>query len=938
MSAEAQTLMEAIRAAFRVEAGDLLAELKNALSDLETQPDDTQALQRVCRGMHTIRGTAAAVEYSRLAAFVQPFEAVMDSARHGRIGISPQLIDVSQKFLDRIRQIIDEADGTPCAQDASLATEPLLQALRQLDKPATAPAPDPAAAALAGRREYFIQCRLATAQDQQGVGLVQLLNRLQSLGEARLKGAVKEMSFQGRPDDREARLWWNLHLAGACDEAQIRELFQASSPPVDWRAEEIVHADLPVLERARYFPAVMLQDFHEDAGEHLAQVEKCILELEKSPDNRDVIDELFRSIHSIKGNAGLLVSAAREPLPEPNVLQALRLVAHAAETHLEDIRAARTPAHTPRSVENLFPIFDVLKNLTLAFLQDQPPPDLAEDLLLGFGIDPEALRPGPIRRPPPAAPAALRRDAFHHLASQTLAMLRGCWAEEDRDGFTARENLQIYARGLANLAAAAARLPHPELGSVVAQQQALLEPALARAEPLPDAALCELRRLFLATETLASLAPDLTPPGEEEEPTTAPAGTRKPDRAAGSATLRVEEEKIDRIMRVAGELLIARGALPLLAQRLLAEHNPVGGELKDVAASIGRIADELQAAVMAVRMLPVKTLFLRYPRLVRDLARESGKKVRLVMHGEDTEINKTMLEQLHDPLVHLLRNSVDHGIERPDDRQAAGKPAEGTVTLSAANESGMVVIAVADDGRGLQAKKLKHKAVEKGLLTAEAAERLSDQDAYDLVFLPGFSTADKVTDVSGRGVGMDIVRSNVQNLRGGIAITSAVGQGTQIRLKLPTSLMIAQTLLVQAGGGEYLLPMVNVSTLVKIPRAQLHEIQSQRMAMVRGRVFPLLVLGDALQNLGAAAVAATAESDTQDAALALLRSGADECAVLVDRFVSQEQVVVKRLDGLASAPIFQGASIMGDGRIVLVINPAELLAGQTREPVGMDHE
>ena len=233
-------------------------------------------------------------------------------------------------------------------------------------------------------------------------------------------------------------------------------------------------------------------------------------------------------------------------------------------------------------------------------------------------------------------------------------------------------------------------------------------------------------------------------------------------------------------MRVVGELLVARGAFPLLVQKLNDGADGAGlvKDLKEAGSNISRIADELQTSVMSIRMLPVKTVFQRFPRLVRDLARSLGKEVRLVVEGEGIELDKTILEQIGDPLVHVIRNAVDHGLETPEERRAKGKEASGQLTLRALHEAGGVAIEVTDDGRGLDAAALKRKAVEKGLLTPEAAAGMSDEAAFQLIFLPGLSTAAKVTDVSGRGVGMDVVRSNVRNLQGTIEIRSKLGRGT----------------------------------------------------------------------------------------------------------------------------------------------------------------
>ena len=337
------------------------------------------------------------------------------------------------------------------------------------------------------------------------------------------------------------------------------------------------------------------------------------------------------------------------------------------------------------------------------------------------------------------------------------------------------------------------------------------------------------------------------------QPAAAPASDRRlrrsrPDTAASPSTIRIDQNKLDRLMRVVGELLVARGAFPLLVQKLNdgASGSAVAKDLKEAGSNISRIADELQTSVMSIRMLPVKTVFQRFPRLVRDLARSLGKEVRLVIEGEGIELDKTILEQIGDPLVHVIRNAVDHGLEPPEERRAKGKDATGQLTLRAFHEAGGVVIEVTDDGRGLDADALKRKAVEKGLLTPEAAAAMSEEAAFQLVFLPGLTTAAKVTDVSGRGVGMDVVRSNVRNLQGTIEIRSKVGRGTTFLIKLPTSLMISKGILLEAGANEYILPLSNIRDMVKMPPEEAHEYQGRTLLQVRGTIYSVFNLAEML--------------------------------------------------------------------------------------------
>jgi two-component system chemotaxis sensor kinase CheA len=370
-------------------------------------------------------------------------------------------------------------------------------------------------------------------------------------------------------------------------------------------------------------------------------------------------------------------------------------------------------------------------------------------------------------------------------------------------------------------------------------------------------------------------------------------------------------------MRVVGELLVARGAFPPMVRKL---HDGADGagvvkDLKEAGSNISRIADELQTSVMSIRMLPVKTVFQKFPRLVRDLARSLGKEVRLVIEGEGIELDKTILEQIGDPLVHVIRNAVDHGLETPEERRAKGKEAAGLLTLRARHEAGGVAIEVADDGRGLNADALKRKAVEKGLLTAEAADGMSEEAAFQLVFLPGLTTAAKVTDVSGRGVGMDVVRSNVRNLQGTIEIRSQAGRGTTLRIKLPTSLMISKGILLEAGAQQYILPLSNIRDMVKLPVEETHAYRGLTVAQVRGTIYSIFSLAEMLGLVPA---------PSRELSLAIVEAGTVKYGLVVDKFLTEVEVLVKPLTGgLKQCREFQGAAIMGDGRVVLVLNALE---------------
>lgn len=384
--------------------------------------------------------------------------------------------------------------------------------------------------------------------------------------------------------------------------------------------------------------------------------------------------------------------------------------------------------------------------------------------------------------------------------------------------------------------------------------------------------------------------------------------------ATAEQSVRVRTERLDRLIEMVGELVIAES---MISQDPVIKH---GGNL-DLNRKIShadKIVRELQDLSMAMRMVPLKGPFQKVARLVRDLGSRSGKRVEFVAEGEDTEIDRNMVDFLGDPLVHMVRNSVDHGIEPPDERRAAGKPDVGTVRLSAYHASGNVVVELSDDGRGLNREKIVRKAIQQGLIAS--AEGLSDKDVYDLIFAPGFSTADKITDVSGRGVGMDVVRRNIEALRGRVEIQSRPGKGTTFLVRLPLTLAITDGMLVRVGGERYIVPTINIHLSFRPARSALSTVAGKgEMVMLRDEIMPLVRLHRVFG-------VSDAVEDPTEALLMVVGDGNQRTALLVDELLGQQQVVAKSLgNGLGRVNAISGGAILGDGRVGLILDVNELL-------------
>jgi two-component system chemotaxis sensor kinase CheA len=364
-------------------------------------------------------------------------------------------------------------------------------------------------------------------------------------------------------------------------------------------------------------------------------------------------------------------------------------------------------------------------------------------------------------------------------------------------------------------------------------------------------------------------------------------------------TIRIDVERLDELMNLVGELVIQRTRLAQIK------------ELGNATDELARITNELQNLVMKVRMVPIEQVFNRFPRMVRDLSQESNKKVRLEIYGADTELDKTVVDAMGDPLMHLIRNAIDHGIETPEERIKLGKPEEGVIKLLAYHEGNNIYIEVEDDGSGINIEKVKKKAVEKGILSEEALNRMSEEDIYNLLFIPGFSTSDKVTDISGRGVGMDVVKRRVEELNGTIKIESKPGKGTRVIIRLPLTLAIIQSLLVKVSDEVYAIPLSNIEEIVKLEEAEIRTVKNAEVLYSRGRVIPLYrlsrVLGLPDKNRCNFAV--------------IVRTGGKQMGIAVDDLVGEEEIVIKSIDKMVNLnKNFVGATILGNGKVALILD------------------
>lgn len=424
-------------------------------------------------------------------------------------------------------------------------------------------------------------------------------------------------------------------------------------------------------------------------------------------------------------------------------------------------------------------------------------------------------------------------------------------------------------------------------------------------EPAPAAAPA-------AAATPAPAAPAKAAPAKAADKKPAKAADKKAHVAGQS--VRVDIEKLDTLMNLVGELVTNKVRLEQIGMT----HRLT--ELTETLEQMDRVTTDLQSVVMKVRMVPVSQVFNRFPRMVRDLAKELNKDINLTIEGEDTELDRTVIDEIGDPLMHLLRNSLDHGVEHPDEREAKGKPRTGEVGLIARHEGNNVVIMVTDDGSGINADKIRNKAVEKGMISREEADALPDADAVRLVFLPGFSTAEQITDVSGRGVGMDVVRSKIESLGGHVDVETKIDEGSVFKIKLPLTLAIIQAMLVKVQDEMYAIPLGSIDSTINITPDDIKTVQNKEVIVLRGQIIPIARLGEVLS------VPKGKETDEEDIFVVVVHVGDHKIGIVVDNLIGQQEIVIKTLGKLLSGlKMLAGATVLGDGHVAMILDVSALM-------------
>jgi two-component system chemotaxis sensor kinase CheA len=640
--------------------------------------------------------------------------------------------------------------------------------------------------------------------------------------------------------------------------------------------------------------------FFDEAGDRVAELEEGLLELESGSDP-ELLHRVFRAAHSVKGSAGIFGLAT------------IGRVAHALETALDRMRAGAL-APEPAAVRALLEGADLLRALIAGAKVDAPEPEGVSELVVAL----EALGAEPVRAPVARAEAAGAPIDFRVRFSPH----EGFFAQGLCPSLLLRELATSFT--LVSVRADATRLP--PLAELDPETAYLAYDVVVRGAGSPDAIrqvfvfvedACDLEIESIAPEPLAraaiaheaaASAPRAAP--ELVAPTAASPAREAAALAPRATSIRVPTTKVDKIMDLVGELVITQSMIVELMDRLTPATLPL---LRDAMAAMDRHTRELQERVMAVRMVPVGTVLSRFPRLVHDLSASLGKQIALTIEGEDTEIDKGIVEQLGDPLAHLVRNSADHGVEPAPERALAGKPSEGAIALRAFHQGGSVVIEIEDDGRGLDTAAILRQALAAGLV--QAGDALTDEAIHELIFQPGFSTKAEVTDVSGRGVGLDVVKRAVERLNGSLQVSSTRGRGSRFRLALPLTLAIVDGLSLRVGAQSYIVPLASIVESFRPEPAQVRTVLHQgEVVMVRGGSIPLVRLSRVFD-------VPTDVIDPARGIVVLAESASGRAALLVDELLGQSQVVVKSTEAsFRKIEGVMGATILGDGRVALILD------------------
>lgn len=932
-----------IFADFIIEAREHLETIEPNLLELEQSPENLALLNEIFRPMHSLKGASGFLGLNKINKLAHRAENIMDELRKGRMAVTSEIMDIILSSTDMLRTMIEnlEAEGS----EGEVDTESLIATLDAL-LAGEAPAPKVSApkAAVPAPKAAPAASKPAPAASTPKPAVPKAVSAVPAFD-----SAPYALSVVARE-----------HLDDFMEEA--REIVENLNGALVSLEKNPGKGGETVNDVFRYFHNLKgnsgiigyreLNGLTHEAETLLNRVRKG-----EMASSNAMIDLLLGVVDMIETLIGAIDTTSAQVTPLDTAALVARLqaavesgeVAPAAEAAPDEPAGASAPTPAPASADSGTDSDDLkvfsetvgqqLTNITLALdslEQDPGRKDSVDGLHRSLvSVQNSAQYMGlddiKINAERTAGLVAQARDADLDFALMVDILRQECSILAE-----------IVAKEIERLGGEAGPGGDEPLVSAMDEDAPAPvpapEPAPAPApepEPEPEPEEDEEDQDRTVVKAPAPARPASGPRGVDGTPAARPAPealrpeTASAAPAAGgkkpkvSSTIRVDHEKLDHLMNLIGELIINRNRFAMLARNLETggqsiDVSEVASNLTETTYAMARISDDLQDTIMKVRMVPVNTVFSRFPRLVRDLSRKSGKKVELIMEGEETELDKSVIEEIGDPLVHMIRNSVDHGLESNEDRLAKGKPETGRVWLRAYHQGNSVAIEVEDDGRGIDPAKMREVGVKKGMVTPEEAKALDDQQAIGLIFEPGFSGAEKVTDISGRGVGMDVVKTNIKNLKGSVNINTEVGRGTRFTIALPLTLAIIDALMIKVAGDTYAIPLEAVSETTKIEVRRFTEVNGRKAVTLRGEVLGIM---DLCEVLGL-----PANSEKRDIVpIVVIQDNNRRLGLVVDTLLERQEIVIKPLgDYLGEKEGLSGATIMGDGSVVLILDPHEI--------------
>lgn len=879
---------------FLSEAREFLQGISEKLLQLETAPNDAALMGELFRLVHTLKGNSGLFDFPEMTRVLHAGEDLMDGVRGGVLAYTQALADQLLDAMDFVGRLCDEIESAQCI-DAARAGESaqLAQALRTL-------IPHNDAFNAEGSATQAVPTLGPVGDDRVALLL------------AAIPEAIRIAAF------RQARQGETLHCVSY---RPLEDCFYQGDDP---------------FHTARQTPDTLWGHIvQREASPLLAELDayRCLLDFQTmSAAPLAELAEHYRYVPDQVQIAGITALQLIIPQGDPNGGPVYEDFVGDALHQLQagELTALGQAAQSMLELSN--PALWLSSALRwLLVLLEGPPTDhgvlrlLIESIRSLAAPDWTAVSAASAEETRPATPQRELVDENTVALLRIFAEQRQILMLDDQPAWLGGR-LQAVAAVLTNGCQAsgnAAALAQLELALAEALHLGGGMPLLAWLDgfedrsPSPDAAMPGA----VEPAPIVNLSAAAAVPAQQDDG--ARFGRRAEDTATGPKSLKVDQAKIDRLMNLIGEMVVSKNALPYLAQRAETQFGvrELSREIKAQYAVINRIAEEMQDAIMQVRMLPVSFVFQRFPRLVRDISRKLGKDVQLLLEGEDTEADKNIIESLADPLIHIVRNSLDHGLETPEVRLAHGKPAIGTLTIRARQEGDRVLIEIIDDGKGIDPEVVKRKALSNGLIDATTVARISDREAINLVFAAGFSTVEVISDLSGRGVGMDVVRSAVERVNGSIALESQIGHGTRIRISLPLSMAVTPVMIIESDGQLFGVPMDHVVETVRVASSAIRHIKHSQTTVLRGRIVPLQSLNTLL-----GLPAAPRRNADDELAVLVVRVGEEVLGVLVDNFRETVDVLQKPLSGvLAGLPAYSGSALMGDGSVLMVLNIREIV-------------